>query len=183
MYLFFDTETTGFVDKSLPLEDESQPKLLQLGAILADESLEIRSSINLYVKHPDFTIDESGGAFKVNGITQEHIEKFGVSLEVALSVFYSLHRLASFIVAHNHEFDAGIMACNGFEATYVGLDIAKMPEKLCTQKMARDIGVNGRLTDMYKHFTGKELKAAHTAIADAKACYDIFKIMKGKQDD
>jgi DNA polymerase-3 subunit epsilon len=179
MYLFFDTETTGFVDKKLPLNDERQPKLLQLGAILADENLEIRSSINLYIRHPNYTIDESSGAFKVNGITQDDLNKYGVSLEVALDIFRSLYNRAMYAVAHNHEFDAGVLECNGFDYSDIAYLPSSHPERLCTQKMARDMGVNGRLTDMYKHFTGKELKAAHTAIADAKACYDIFKIMKG----
>ena len=173
MYLFFDTETTGFPDKKLPIDDERQPKLLQIAAILADENLEIRGLQSCYIKHEGYTIDEEGEAFKVNGITQEHMERYGVTLDEALMTFGSLYVKSPRIVAHNIGFDTSILECNGFVFSHAD------HVEICTQKMASDMGANGRLTDMYRHFTGKELQKAHTAIADAKACYDIFKIMKG----
>lgn len=42
---------------------------------------------------------------------------------------------------------------------------------------------SGKLADVYKRFTGKDLSDAHHATADVEATLEIYKIMKGRDED
>lgn len=170
MYLFFDTETTGFIDKKLSLDDERQPKLLQLAAILADDKLKIIGSMSCYINH-GCEVEISDGAFAVNGITNDMLQIFGVPLNVALSIFEAFERVSAANVAHNLKFDKEIMLCSGYKWS--------SNTEICTCDMAKENYGFGKLGEVYKHLIGKDLVKAHSAMADAKACMDIFKIMKG----
>ena len=74
MDLFFDTETTGFPNKKSPLDDPSQPHLVQLGAVLCDGRV-VRAQLDLIV-NPGVPIPEKATA--VHGITDEMAAKCGV---------------------------------------------------------------------------------------------------------
>ena len=58
----------------------------------------------------------------------------------------------------------------------------------CTMKLATPIvkavnkngaAKNANLSEAYKHFTGKDLENAHSAIADVNACVDVYFASKG----
>lgn len=46
----------------------------------------------------------------------------------------------------------------------------------CAMRMSQKVlgGKNPKLTAAYKHFTGEEMKGAHDALTDAKACMTVY---------
>jgi len=107
--LFFDTETTGRVQKwDAPPSDPSHPMPVQLAAILRDDdSLKEISSLNVIIRPEGWVIED--GAAKVHGISQEYATKYGISLENATWAFMGMLNAADMVVAHNLRFDATVM--------------------------------------------------------------------------
>jgi DNA polymerase-3 subunit epsilon len=184
-YLFFDTETTGLPNRRLALSDSSQPHICQLGAIVTDSIGSIKSEINLIIKPEGWIIPPE--ASKIHGITQEDAEKYGVSIKGALNLFSRLVSFSSVIVAHNISFDLELIA---IQAERAELNIMFPDESFCTMKESHshvkapltqkqiDAGFSGykspNLQETYKYFFGKEFEGAHDAMADVRACKDIF---------
>ena len=109
MTLFFDTETSGFYNKKEPPSHSSQPHLVQFAAILDDEEGNIKAKMNCRV-NPGLTEEIPEGARNVHGIDRAEVEAFGIPLKVVCSIFSNLRKLSSRLVAHNIEFDMGVMS-------------------------------------------------------------------------
>src|SRR6478736_2476382 len=103
MKLVLDTETTGLLKKGLPVDHPSQPRIVQLGAILYSEEGLVRAELNLIVKPDGWTVPVE--ASNVHGITTEIAEQFGVPIAFALTVLNQLVKLADTVVAHNYDYD------------------------------------------------------------------------------
>lgn len=185
-YLFFDTETTGLPDKRLPDGHPDQPHICQLGAILTDSNGKVMAEVNLLVRPDGWTIPATASA--IHGITQENATEYGLSARGVLNIFNRLAAKAKRHIAHNIEFDQFMIfreaiGC-GYSAKDFGLDgyctmtaatdIVKCPP---TKRML-DVGMTGfkkpNLTEAYRHFFGREFDGAHDAMADVRACRDVF---------
>lgn len=176
--LFFDTETTGKVDWQLPPADPKQPRLVQLGAILTDSDKTVKATLSVTIKPNGFEIPEAADA--IHGITTHLADKFGVDIDVAMSLFAQLAERASIIVAHNFDFDNAVIGGEfgrmGWTDPFVGRDV------VCTMRRATDIcRIPGRkgfkwpsLAEAYQHFHGRGFDGAHDAMTDARACMDVF---------
>lgn len=194
--LFFDTETTGFPLKGLPIEHSDQPHIAQLAAALVNiETRQIESSVNLLVFPDGWVIPEA--AAKVHGISNERAATFGVSEESAILSFLALAlpqnlSIERNIVAHNIEFDFQIISialhrrkydpelisqffgCNSFCTMKEASKIMQLPP---TEKMVRAGFTKNKppnLGEAYKFFTGKTLEGAHDAMIDVHACIDVY---------
>lgn len=170
--LFFDTETTGFKSSTFT------PEIVQIGAILQDtESLRVLAELNMIVKAtkpipPEVTA--------IHGITDELSQKFGVRTGFVDNMFALLASNADVIVAHNIEFDVGIV--NG--VWDISRAIIATKEQYCTMKSATDVvgipkshaGGNKypKLAEAYKYFFNKEFANAHDAMSDVRACRDVY---------
>lgn len=176
-FLFFDTETTGKADFRAPSAAAHQPRLVQLGAILADEQGRELAALNLIIKPNGFEIPAEAAA--VHGITTELARAVGVPVLDACEPFYSLARVAQGYVCHNTEFDRLIM--DG-ELQRLRLDL---PEKSwhCTMKAMTSVcRLPGRygdfkwpnLQEAHRHCFQREFDGAHDAMADVRACRDVF---------
>lgn len=186
--LFYDTETTGLPNWNVPSEDESQPHLVQLAAILADaETKEVIQSIDLIIKPEGWEIPDE--VAEIHGITTEKALEVGVPEGFAVIMLHLMRGKAD-RVAHNRTFDQRIIRI-GMKRYMSEEAIEAWAEKddhECTMLMAKPImkmepkGRYGykspKLEEAYKHFTGKDLENAHTAMADAKACMEIYFAMK-----
>ncbi len=188
MKLFFDTETTGIVNFKAPPEHESQPHLVQLGAILYDAENRVVSEINLIVKPVGFTIPAEAAA--VHGFTQERAERYGSSLRGVLSVFDALVRKADLLVAHSFDFDRTVILAELFrmrqwesllEAKRVfadkpGFCTMKATTPICKLPSKFDGGDYKwpKLQEAYKHLFNEEFVGAHDAMADVRACARIY---------
>lgn len=194
--LFFDTETTGLPDFKAPSESAHQPHIVQLAALLVDmDTRETIQSMDVIIRPDGWTIPDDVAA--VHGITTEHAAEVGIPEQLAVSMFMELWAGRA-RVAHNEQFDARIVriALMRFHSEDAA-DIWKSGPTECTARLATPIcalpptekmKAVGRfhhktpnLGEAYRHFTGKELENAHSAMADVLACRDVFFAIKGAQ--
>ena len=191
--IFYDTETTGFPSGKKFDDDPCQPHIVQLAAHLVDtDTREIVSSMDVIVKPDCWEIPQV--TTDVHGISTEHALAVGVPEDEVVSMFLRMWQGRTRI-AHNEQFDAKILriAAMRFKGK-VCADVWRQGPAECTSDMTQNIinlppsermikaGRTGpkkpRMSEAYKHFTGKELENAHSAIADVNGCMDVYWAVK-----
>ena len=187
MYLFFDTETTGFPLKDF--KDPKNPRVTQLAWALVNEhgkpfkkysslidpdGWEIPSVEQLKAqgnKNPNFFVE--------NNMSTERCKKEGRPIEFAIKHFIEAIEECKVMVAHNISFDLSIMASEMYRLKKSSVN---KPIKFCTMKSTTDIlqlpGPNGfkwpNLTELHNYLFGKGFEGAHDAMDDVKACANCF---------
>jgi DNA polymerase III subunit epsilon len=187
MYTVFDSETSGLVNWGKSHIDESQPKLVQLAAILfTDEGKEL-SSISVIIQPDGFQIPVQ--ASNIHGISTSLAEQVGVSLKTAIELFAEFVDISDTVVAHNAKFDIIVLRKAVHHLGYTG-DIFSGKKIHCTKdastpilKIPKTTG-NGykwpKLSEAYKYFFGIELEGAHDALVDTRACAEVYAALKNK---
>lgn len=192
--LVFDTETTGLPDFKAPSEAPHQPHIVQLAALLVDPgSRATIASMDVIVRPDGWTIPNEVAA--VHGITTERAAAVGVSESIALGLFMDLWGDAGLRVAHNEQFDARIIRIAQHRFDCGDLDAWKAGKAECTARLATPIcnlppseaqraktsfkRKSPTLGEAYRHFTGRDLENAHSAMADVLACQDVYFAIKG----
>ena len=191
MILFFDTETTGFPSRDVPLNHVSQPWIVQLAALLTEDDGTERAAISFPVR-PEAKIPAHVAA--VHGITTELAQRAGVGNTTAVAMWDRLAQLAEMVVAHRIEFDWEIMQVAWARARLPGgLSLDEKHghlRRFCTMEAATPV-VNippteamlatGRrqpkapkLAECIQHFFGEELVGAHDALVDVRACARVY---------
>lgn len=192
--LFYDTETSGLPLFEQPSEDPRQPHIVQLGSCLVDlDSRKVISSLDVIVRPDGWTIPKD--VCEVHGITTEHALAVGIAESLAIGLFMELWEVADLRIAHNEQFDARILriALMRFEDSQ-SADVWKAGAAECTQRLAtpilklpptermRAVGRNhfksASLGEAYKHFTGRKHEDAHSAMADVRACMEVYFAIK-----
>lgn len=193
MLLAFDTETTGFPRKHLPLGDPAQPHLVQLAALLLDDDGADRGAINFIIQPDGWEIPADVAA--IHGITTEIAMTTGVPLAVALAAFNALAARAGLFVAHNIGFDIDICNIAAMRADAPQpLDPLGPERQFCTMAAASPVcrmpptakmAAAGftkfkppKLSEAYLHFFGEPLIGAHDALVDVRACARIYFALK-----
>lgn len=166
--LFFDTETTGF----------GKARLVQLGAILQDtETGRILSEFNGMVLTEGVPIPEQAAA--VHGITNELADAYGFPMEAVDAIFATMLKSTDLVVAHNIQYDLGIVECN----LELSDKLIKTKQQYCTMLNTMDVlklpGRYGqfkwpKLMESYVHYFEQEFDGAHDAMADVRACRDVY---------
>ena len=193
MILFFDTETTGFVDERMPLDHECQPHIVQIAAQLCDDTERVVAGFSLIVDPgigEGVPIPEKAAA--IHGITNEVAAEFGVSLASALSMFSHFYQCCDLIVAHNIKFDKAVIEIA--IARHYGRSKALTKPTFCTMEAAApivnlpptqrmlDAGIRKpkapKLEECVRHFFAESLDGAHDAMVDVNACRRIYFRMK-----
>lgn len=201
--LFFDTETTGIKSYRNP---GFVPELVQIGAILYDvESQRVLAEINLIVANPSSTVPLE--ASQVHGISTEMMHKYGQQLSLVDSLFAKLVTDADLLVAHNINFDLDIVKDNlnyshkiitdkltaGGFGTFCTMASSSLILKLpLTPAQSRFFATkpaserpefkDPKLMEAYTYFFNREFDGAHDAMADVRACKDVyFAIVEGVQ--
>jgi DNA polymerase-3 subunit epsilon len=187
--LFFDTETTGIRRYK---GDTFVPRLVQLGAILQDsDTRRVLAEVNL-IAHPGLTqIPDEVAA--IHGITTDMAVDGGVPMGMIDSIFANLLDKAELVVAHNFQFDADVVLDN-LESSITQLQdkktfctmlgsvfIVKSP---LTDRQKTYFTRAGKLPDYpfkvptlmetHKYFFKRGFDGAHDAMADVRACRDIY---------
>ena len=199
--LFYDTETTGLPDFKAPSEAPHQPHIVQLAACLVDlETRKEISSMDVIIRPNGWTIPDDVAA--IHGITTAHAEEVGIEEKTALDMFMALWGGPGRIrIAHNESFDARILriALKRFfdEPDHVLpiSDTWKEGKSECTVKLSTPIcqipptdkmvkaGFNKfkspNLREAYRHFFGRDFENAHSAMADVRACMEVYFAIKG----
>ena len=181
--LFFDTETTGIPDWKSPSGEGHQPHIVQLAAILCDsETREPIETMDVIVAPDGWEIPPE--TTEIHGTSMEQAMAEGVKELAAIDQFMGLYDRCDIRVAHNTTFDNRIIriALKRYLPDLISDDVWKNKETYyCTLMKARKImgGKSGHtLTEAYRHFTGRDIEDAHTAIGDARACMDIYFAIK-----
>ena len=187
--IFYDTETTGLPLFKEPSEHPDQPHIVQIAAVLVDlDTRKEISSMNVIVRPDGWDIPSEVTA--VHGITTEFAREVGVPESIAVGMFMELwnHNLR---IAHNETFDARILrialmrhedqaTADDWKAgqtqctAQLSPPILKLPPTEKMKAVGRNHHKTANLGDAYRHFTGKEIENAHSALADVKACMDVF---------
>lgn len=192
-YVFFDTETSGLPNYNLELTDPSQPRILQFAALVADETGREVAAFKAAIKPEGWSVDERTSvngkptAFAIHGIGNDYLNKYGMSIRTALLMFRKFQDMSTLKVAHNYRFDGFLLKG---EHQRIGMDPGADIEKFCTMKAMTDIMklpataamvASGRnwpkspnLGEAYTFCTGQKLDKAHDALADVRACKEVF---------
>lgn len=193
--LFFDTETTGIRKNGFI------PRIVQIGALLADEDGKTISELNILLQPEGFS-GVPPQAAAVHGFTTNHIQAFGVDRKNGLSTFFDLVENADILVAHNNEYDLDLLnieidyrkqqsdgvvakwqeqlaSVEHFCTMLNTREILKLPLSAAQASFFRDTGndqqyKNPRLIEAYNHFFHKDFEGAHDAMADVRACRDVY---------
>lgn len=181
MILFYDTETTGLPNRGLPLTDPSQPKIVQLCAILDFGEDEEAMRLDVILRQ-DHVPEEST---KTHGITTEISHRIGVTEVLAVELFLDMIAVADMVVGHNiKNFDNGIMTGTVrrvlkdptidpfhnkslFDTMLAGKSVCKLPSRQGGFK-------NPKLTELHKILFGEEFGGAHQAVNDVLATRRCF---------
>jgi DNA polymerase III subunit epsilon len=175
--LYFDTETTGLLKYKLPISDPSQPRLVQLGAILTSGD-EVMAEVNLLVKPEGFEIPKE--ASDIHGITTEVAMKFGMPVKLVMGTFIRLVNMADRVVAHNYDYDKKIaeIECDRLQVPYCLANKDSYCTMLSTTQILQLPGRFGykwpKLAEAYEFFFKEKLEGAHDAMADIKGCKRVY---------
>lgn len=180
MELFFDTETSGFINKRLSADDPKQAWIMQIALCLCDEK-RIYTEFSSLIKSDGRSC--TPGALKVHGISTNDCER-GLFEDEALGIINYCFSNAHLLVAHNYSFDVELLSMffqrRGRDEYS---DYMRATPFFCTMKESTDLcmfpGRYGKykwpkLTELYKFLFEEEMKDAHDALADVRAtrrCY------------
>ena len=177
-YLAWDTETTGLpmsrqaaTPENIHLFDKC--RIVSLAFVMYSTKGRELSSYHAVVYPDTFQVT----ATEIHGITHDHALMYGKKFEEVYDDLIKAMK-GHILVAHNSNFDENAflsecyrrgLSVEPFEATkfVCTLDLVKLrylkPKKL---------------VDIYKELTGKELDNAHNALADARACGEVYPLLR-----
>ena len=189
-YLFFDTETTGFPLKNLPLEDSGQPHLVQIAAINKIESFcEIIYPEGLICGEETSWIIPDAAA-RIHRITQARAVNEGKDIHQVISQFNNLLNSSKTLLAHNIDFDLKILEI-AYSRIQMDLDLPK--NLFCTMKETTNIckipNVKSwggaykwpNLAELHSFLFQKGFEGAHDALVDVEATARCFIELKKRK--
>jgi DNA polymerase III subunit epsilon len=182
-FLAFDTETTGLPWLDRPVSDPSQPRVVQIGAILFDEEGREHEALNTLIAPDGWNIDEDDEP--VHPWTTEDCAFMGIPISDAVYTLALMAERADHFVIHHADFDLKMLE---IETALIGeaIDPPQWPPALCTMKLATPVC---RLPFKPGKFKYPSLQEAallilgrnvdeddglHDAFVDARLCKDIF---------
>lgn len=171
--IFFDTETTGFK------HGDFIPKIVQIGAVVQNtETKRVLAELNMICR-PANPIPAEVSA--IHGITDDLATKYGMDCKRMGLVFAAMVQMSDIVVAHNIKFDLGIVQ----DVWPVAYEILMQKEQFCTMVQSTSmVGIKKthgggnkfpKLAEAYAFFNdGATFDNAHDAMADVRACRDVF---------
>lgn len=192
--LFFDCETNG-----LPLWREhndhpAQPHIVQLAMLLTDGTGKPMAQFCSLIYPVAWDIGED--VQQVHNITKADCENYGVEIFIALGLLRSMVASADIVVAHNISFDQRMADIEAMRLKYERGFVFDGPtftgqqrQSFCTMKATTNIcqlsGQYGykwpKLIEAYRFFFGKDFDKAHDAMADVRACAEIYFELKKRE--
>ena len=181
-YVAWDTETTG-----LPMTRQSATKdnthifdkcrMVSIAFVKYDVSGKELDAHHMIVKPDTFKVE----ATHIHGITHEHAVEHGVPFEEVYDTFVKFVGSCKTLVAHNSAFDENVLFSECYRRG-VSLDPFKDVTFTCTHKLVHHWYLKPKkLVIIYNELTGKTLDNAHNALADSRACGDIYPLLRDKK--
>lgn len=177
--LFVDTETSGMPDFKAPSGAAHQPRVVQLAAMLATEDGRTLAEFSTLIVPTGWTMDP--GAQAIHGITHEDCTRYGLPAGAAMVVLEHMLSCAELAVAHNSGFDQKML---NIESERLGITdrLGGRREFFCTMRASTNIckipSARGykwpKLIEAYRFFFNKDFDGAHDAMADVRACAEIY---------
>lgn len=172
IFTIFDTETTGLpLPGAAPLD--KQPYVCEIGAVQFDtKTMSIVSEVSQLIKPP---IPMPPEVIKIHGITDDMLLDAPTFMEAwdasGRAVGNAFTWGVNYLIAHNAPFDVSLLQ---FEFARMGVNIA-LPQAICSVQEYRHLyGRRLKLTELYKHFTGREYAHKHRAVDDSKALLEAL---------
>ena len=188
LHLFFDTETSGFIKKSLDHNDPEQSWCCQIGAILSTKD-EIIQELDVLIKANGRTIPEFL-TNNVHGISVEMTMKDGVEEHEAIELFAALCKDNPKRICHNYKFDSVYLEHLFLRNMDQLSDEARSKyfiqfPHFCTMEDKRIVQFCNlknkagkpkwpKLEELYRILFNKDFDNAHNAFADVKATRDCY---------
>lgn len=171
MVLFIDTETTGLPRDYYQLEQ--QPHVVQLAAILCDDSRHPVASMNRIIRPEGWDIPMEATA--IHGYTTGFCRRNGIPLSLAMRELLALWQQATRVVAYNARFDECMVRASGQRT---GVQLPPRDIYCAMQQAAKVVGGDSgrwlKLGVAYARFFGGDLDGAHDAMADVEACRRVY---------
>lgn len=177
-YLAWDTETTG-----LPMSRQDatpdnihvfdQCRIVSLAFVMYSTKGRELSSYHAIVYPDTFQVT----ATEIHGITHDHALMHGKKFEEVYDDLIKAMK-GRVLVAHNSNFDENALFSECYRR---GLSVEpfKATTFVCTLDLVKLRYLKPKkLMDIYKELTGKDLNNAHNALADARACGDVYPILR-----
>lgn len=178
--LVFDTETTGKADFNLQPDHESQPRLVELAAVMVEvPSFRQIAALCRIIKPEGFEIPEE--AAKIHGVTTGFATQYGFGRDMIMNAFYRIVDEADEVWAFNAEYDSLVIKGEMVRMSRplaLDCDTFKCAMKPLT-KVCKIPGPYGlkwpKLSEAYRHFYGRDFDGAHNALGDVLATIAVLK--------
>ncbi len=185
-FAVMDVETSGLFDYSRRAHEDGQPRMASLALLRLGDDLSVADEFHTLIKPDGWQMDAE--VAKINGLTQERLEAEGKPVAEALDAYGKALDEELVIVGWNVSFDLKILRGelrragreDRFESTKSTdcmrplTDIVRIPK-------AKGSGFKlPKLTEAYCAIFNRDFEGAHSALADAKACAEIFREMHPK---
>lgn len=176
MYVAWDTETTGrpgSYKRPTPstYEKWNTCRPVSIAAVRFKDGAETESFYRV-IKPDDYYVSEE--STQIHKISHEEAVQTGVAWKTAFQEFVEFVG-DSMMVAHNSIFDENVVHA---ELIRRGMDTSFMTthDFRCTYDMykKKKITRRGKLENVYQEMFGYKFDSAHNALADARACGEIF---------
>lgn len=102
-YLFYDTETSGFISGKKTFDDPTQAFAVQLGALLCNEEGNELKEVNQIIKAKGRFINPI--TIEIHGITNEIADEKGIEENEVLEEYAQLLETKPMRICHNVKFD------------------------------------------------------------------------------
>lgn len=185
--------TTLFVDTETTSADPSTARVVQLAMLLHDDERREVACASVIV-HPGIPIPS--GASAIHGITDETVMRYGIPTRGAVGLFARFLACAEVFVCYNFGFDVDVLrreaereriplSWDDGEQHSGAVEIRcamAMASPICNMPATARMVAAGfgdkpkppKLSEAYRILLGKELVGAHNALADARACAEIY---------
>lgn len=182
MEFFFDTETTGFPERSgnrLPppksLDKYDSARIVSISWIVTRQQRVVSQAY--YVVRPDgFVVPPESTA--IHGITHEEAMSTGCPIATVFDTLKEALDGVATMVAHNIDFDIRVLTSELIRAGREDLvSLVDGMHHVCTMKKGREVTKKRaypKLADLYRALYGEEMEGAHNAQYDTYYCFKCY---------
>jgi DNA polymerase III epsilon subunit-like protein len=178
MYIAWDTETTGLPSvRTSPtfknLHNYDSCRIVSLAAVKFSSRGRELASFHRIIKPEGYEVS----ATEVHGITHEYAMEHGSPFREVFKEFMNFVGSVDTLVAHNSRFDENVMLSETLR-----LSLPFPPEGVefdCTNQMHKQKMFSPiKLIQLYTNLFGRGFDGAHDALNDARACGEVYPLLK-----